>query len=41
VVSREPAEPGRFRCKAKIVKDKRRGPDWSDEEMVLAPPSLR
>jgi recombination protein RecA len=41
VVSREPAEPGRLRCKAKIVKDKRRGPHWSDEEMVLAPPSLR
>jgi len=34
-------EPGRFRCVAEALKDKRRGPGWQFEEVFHAPTGLR
>lgn len=31
----------RFRCKVRVLKDKRRGPGWTHEEDVRGPPGLR
>jgi recombination protein RecA len=39
--TRAPIAGGRYRCKVAVLKDKRRGPNWSDEETTVAPPSLR
>lgn len=38
---REPAEGHRFRCKVKVLKDKRRGPHWTASEVVRGPAGLR
>lgn len=38
--SREPLGPGRFRCRVDVVKDKRRGPGWSWQEVWRGPEGL-
>ena len=38
---REDVGQGRFRCKVRGVKDKRRGPGWESSELAYAPPGLR
>jgi recombination protein RecA len=35
------AGPARFRCKLCVLKDKRRGPRWSHDEVVRGPDGLR
>jgi len=38
---REPLRNGRFRCKVRVLKDKLRGPHWSDEMVMSGPTGLR
>jgi recombination protein RecA len=40
-VRRERAEPGYFRCALRVLKDKRRGPGWTDAEVVRGPTGVR
>lgn len=40
-VSREDAGNGHFRCKVKILKDKRRGPGWTHTLVARGPDGLR
>ena len=39
--ARRSSSQGNFRCKAEIVKDKRRGPGWSHREVCRGPDGLR
>lgn len=39
--ARRSASEGPYRCKAEIVKDKRRGPGWSHREVCRGPDGLR
>lgn len=38
---RERREGSRFLCRVRVLKDKRRGPGWTHEELCLAPDGLR
>lgn len=36
----EPQVPGRYACRLEVLKDKRRPPGWTHEELRLGPPGL-
>ncbi len=39
--SRDVHGPGLFRCRVEVLKDRRRGPGWTHEEVLCGPPGLR